>query len=109
MGTDGKLHNILEIFQTAWPPPHPSSQPLAPSSALSYQEARSDATSALEASVKVDGLEVNMSDFLCDKDKDKNKIGSIMMMMHLVANKVSNGRAAATANNSSANLLIEVA
>ena len=83
MGTDGKLHNILEIFQTAWPPPHPSSQPLAPSSALSYKEARSDATSALEASVRVDGLEViRMSDFLGDKDKDKdkNKIGSMMML-----------------------------
>ena len=64
MGTDGKLDNILEIFQTALPLPHPSSQPLAPSSALSYKVARSDPTSALEASVKVDGLEViKMSDF----------------------------------------------
>ena len=75
MGTVGRLDNILEIFQTARPPPHPSSQPLAPSSALSYKEARSDATFALEANVKVDGLEVNMmSVFLCDKDKTKYRV-----------------------------------
>ena len=56
MGTDGKLERMADSFQTPFPPPQPSSQPLIPSSALSYKEARSAATSALEANVSEDGL-----------------------------------------------------
>ena len=56
MGTDGELERMTESFQTPFPPPQPSSQPLTPSSALEYKEARSAATSALEANVSEDGL-----------------------------------------------------
>lgn len=82
MGTDGKLERMAESFQTPCPPPQPSSQPLTPSSALSYKEARSAATSALEANVSEDGL---------------------------VASKVSKGRREAAATTSSANSLMEEA